>query len=157
MGQKNNATKTVCENRKARHDYFIHETYEAGIELFGTEVKSLRAGKANLKDSYAVVKKGEMYLENMHISPYEQGNIFNRDPLRPKRLLLHKSEILKLFGKTREKGYTLIPLKVYFKRGRAKVELALASGKHTYDKRRDLADKAAKRDMERALKERQRD
>lgn len=157
MGQKNNATKTVCENRKARHDYFIHETYEAGIELFGTEVKSLRAGKANLKDSYAVVKKGEMYLENMHISPYEQGNIFNRDPLRPKRLLLHKSEILKLFGKTREKGYTLIPLKVYFKRGRAKVELALASGKHTYDKRRDLADKAAKRDMERALKERQHD
>jgi len=157
MGQKNNATKTVCENRKARHDYFIHETYEAGIELFGTEVKSLRAGKANLKDSYAVVKKGEMYLENMHISPYEQGNIFNRDPLRPKRLLLHKSEILKLFGKTREKGYTLIPLRVYFKRGRAKVELALASGKHTYDKRRDLADKAAKRDMERALKERQRD
>ena len=157
MGQKNSATKTVCENRKARHDYFIHETYEAGIELFGTEVKSLRAGKANLKDSYAVVKKGEMYLENMHISPYEQGNIFNRDPLRTKRLLLHKSEILKLFGKTREKGYTLIPLKVYFKRGRAKVELALASGKHTYDKRRDLADKAAKRDMERALKERQRD
>ena len=156
MGQKNNATKTVCENRKARHDYFIHETYEAGIELFGTEVKSLRAGKANLKDSYAVVKKGEMYLENMHISPYEQGNIFNRDPLRPKRLLLHKSEILKLFGKTREKGYTLIPLKVYFKRGRAKVELALASGKHTYDKRRDLADKAAKREMERALKDRQR-
>lgn len=157
MGQKNSATKTVCENRKAHHDYFIHETYEAGIELFGTEVKSLRAGKANLKDSYAVVKKGEMYLENMHISPYEQGNIFNRDPLRPKRLLLHKSEILKLFGKTREKGYTLIPLKVYFKRGRAKVELALASGKHTYDKRRDLADKSAKRDMERALKERQRD
>lgn len=157
MGQKNSATKTVCENRKAHHDYFIHETYEAGIELFGTEVKSLRAGKANLKDSYAVVKKGEMYLENMHISPYEQGNIFNRDPLRPKRLLLHKSEILKLFGKTREKGYTLIPLKVYFKRGRAKVELALASGKHTYDKRRDLADKAAKRDMERALKDRQRD
>ncbi len=157
MGQKNSATKTVCENRKAHHDYFIHETYEAGIELFGTEVKSLRAGKANLKDSYAVVKKGEMYLENMHISSYEQGNIFNRDPLRPRRLLLHKSEILKLFGKTREKGYTLIPLKVYFKRGRAKVELALASGKHTYDKRRDLADKAAKRDMERALKERQRD
>lgn len=156
MGQKNIAVKTVCENRKARHDYFIHETYEAGMELFGTEVKSLRAGKANLKDSYAVIKKGEMYLENMHISPYEQGNIFNRDPLRPKRLLLHKNEIMKLFGQTREKGYTLVPLKVYFKRGRAKVELALASGKHTYDKRRDLADKAAKREMERALKERQR-
>ena len=148
--------KTVAENRKARHDYFIHETYEAGMELFGTEVKSLRAGKANLKDSYAVIKKGEMYLENMHISPYEQGNIFNRDPLRPKRLLLHKNEIMKLFGQTREKGYTLVPLKVYFKRGRAKVELALASGKHTYDKRRDMADKAAKREMERALKDRQR-
>ena len=126
------------------------------MELFGTEVKSLRAGKANLKDSYAVIKKGEMYLENMHISPYEQGNIFNRDPLRPKRLLLHKNEIMKLFGQTREKGYTLVPLKVYFKRGRAKVELALASGKHTYDKRRDMADKAAKREMERALKDRQR-
>lgn len=157
MGQKNSAVKTVCENRKVRHDYFIHETYEAGMELFGTEVKSLRAGKANLKDSYAVIKQGEMYLENMHISPYEQGNIFNRDPLRPKRLLLHKNEILKLFGQTREKGYTLVPLKVYFKRGRAKVEIALASGKHTYDKRRDLADKAAKREMERALKARQRD
>ena len=157
MGQKNSEVKTVCENRKARHDYFIHETYEAGMELFGTEVKSLRAGKANLKDSYAVIKQGEMYLENMHISPYEQGNIFNRDPLRPKRLLLHKNEILKLFGQTREKGYTLVPLKVYFKRGRAKVEIALASGKHTYDKRRDLADKAAKREMERALKARQRD
>lgn len=156
MGQKNIAVKIVCENRKARHDYFIHETYEAGMELFGTEVKSLRAGKANLKDSYAVIKKGEMYLENMHISPYEQGNIFNRDPLRPKRLLLHKNEIMKLFGQTREKGYTLVPLKVYFKRGRAKVELALASGKHTYDKRRDMADKAAKREMERALKDRQR-
>lgn len=156
MGQKNTAVKIVCENCKARHDYFIHETYEAGMELFGTEVKSLRAGKANLKDSYAVIKKGEMYLENMHISPYEQGNIFNRDPLRPKRLLLHKNEIMKLFGQTREKGYTLVPLKVYFKRGRAKVELALASGKHTYDKRRDMADKAAKREMERALKDRQR-
>ncbi len=103
MGQKNNATKTVCENRKARHDYFIHETYEAGIELFGTEVKSLRAGKANLKDSYAVVKKGEMYLENMHISPYEQGNIFNHEPLRKRKLLMHKAEIVKLFSKTREK------------------------------------------------------
>ena len=156
MGQKKKAVKIVFEKRKARHDYFIHETYEAGMELFGTEVKSLRAGKANLKDSYAVIKKGEMYLENMHISPYEQGNIFNRDPLRPKRLLLHKNEIMKLFGQTREKGYTLVPLKVYFKRGRAKVELALASGKHTYDKRRDMADKAAKREMERALKDRQR-
>ena len=157
MGQKNATEKTVCENRKARHDYFIHETYEAGIELFGTEVKSLRAGKANLKDAYGAVKKGELFIEGMHISPYEQGNIFNRDPLRPKKLLMHKSEIMKLFGKTREKGFTLVPLRVYFKRGRAKMEIALASGKHTFDKRRTLADKAMKRDVERELKERQRD
>ena len=156
MGKKNEAIKIACENRKARHDYFIHEAYEAGLELFGTEVKSLRAGKANLKDSYAEIKNGELFLQNMHISPYEQGNIFNHEPLRPKRLLMHKGEILKLFGKTREKGVTLIPLKVYFKRGRAKVELALASGKHTYDKRQDLAAKAAKREVERALKDRQR-
>ena len=155
MGQKNAAEKTVCENRKARHDYFIHETYEAGSELFGTEVKSLRAGRANLKDAYGAVKKGELFIEGMHISPYEQGNIFNRDPLRPKKLLMHKSEILKLFGKTREKGFTLVPLRVYFKRGRAKMEIALASGKHTFDKRRTLADKEMKRDVERALKERQ--
>ena len=157
MGQKNAAEKTVCENRKARHDYFIHETYEAGIELFGTEVKSLRAGRANLKDAYGAVKKGELFIEGMHISPYEQGNIFNRDPLRPKKLLMHKSEIMKLFGKTREKGFTLVPLRVYFKRGRAKMEIALASGKHTFDKRRTLADKEMKCDVERALKERQRD
>lgn len=156
MGKKNEAIKIACENRKARHDYFIHEAYEAGLELFGTEVKSLRAGKANLKDSYAEIKNGELFLQNMHISPYEQGNIFNHEPLRPKRLLMHKGEILKLFGKTREKGFTLIPLKVYFKRGRAKVELALASGKHTYDKRQDLAAKVAKREVERALKDRQR-
>lgn len=157
MGQKNVAEKTVCDNRKARHDYFIHETYEAGIELFGTEVKSLRAGRANLKDAYGAVKKGELFIEGMHISPYEQGNIFNRDPLRPKKLLMHKSEIMKLFGKTREKGFTLVPLRVYFKRGRAKMEIALVSGKHTFDKRRTLADKEMKRDVERALKERQRD
>ena len=156
MGQKNAAERTVCENRKARHDYFIHETYEAGIELFGTEVKSLRAGKANLKDAYGAVKNGELFIEGMHISPYEQGNIFNRDPLRPKKLLMHKSEIMKLYGKTREKGFTLVPLRVYFKRGRAKMELALASGKHTFDKRRTLADEAMKRDVERELKERQR-
>ena len=156
MGKKNEAIKIACENRKARHDYFIHEAYEAGLELFGTEVKSLRAGKANLKDSYAEIKNGELFLQNMHISPYEQGNIFNHEPLRPKRLLMHKGEILKLFGKTREKGFTLIPLKVYFKRGRAKVELALASGKHTYDKRQDLAKKAAQRDIDRAMKDRQR-
>ena len=155
MGKQNEGVKTVAENRKARHDYFIHETYEAGIELFGTEVKSLRAGRVNLKDAYGVVKNGELRIENMHISPYEQGNIFNHDPLRPKRLLMHKQEILKLFGKTREKGFTLVPLRIYFKRGRAKLEIALASGKHTFDKRRALADKAMKRDVERAMKERQ--
>ena len=154
MGKQNAAIKIVCENRKARHDYFIHETYEAGLELKGTEVKSLRAGRANLKDSYAVVKNGEIFVEHMHISPYEQGNIFNHDPLRPRRLLLHKAEIVKLFSRTREKGYTLVPLKIYFKRGRAKLELALASGKHNYDKRADLQAKAAKRDVERAIKER---
>lgn len=149
---KTDGIKIACENRKARHDYFIHETYEAGIELHGTEVKSLRAGKANLRDSYAEVKDGEIFVEHMHISPYEQGNIFNHDPLRRRRLLMHKREILKLFGKTREKGYTLVPLKVYFKSGRAKMELALASGKHNYDKRETLHERSAKRDIERAMK-----
>ena len=152
---KNESIKIACENRKARHDYFIHETYEAGIELRGTEVKSLRGGRANLKDSYAEVKDGEIWVEHMHISPYEQGNIFNHDPLRRRRLLMHKKEILKLFGKTREKGFTLIPLKIYFKNGRAKMELALASGKHNYDKRDALAEKSAKRDIERALRDKQ--
>lgn len=116
MGRKNAAVKIACENRKARHDYFIHETYEAGLELKGTEVKSLRAGKANLKDSYGEIKNGEVFIQNMHISPYEQGNIFNHDALRPRKLLLHKAEIVKLFSKTREKGFTLVPLKIYFKR-----------------------------------------
>ena len=152
---KTDAVKIACENRKAHHDYFIHETYEAGIELRGTEVKSLRGGRANLKDSYAEVKDGEIWVEHMHISPYEQGNIFNHDPLRRRRLLMHKKEILKLFGKTREKGFTLIPLKIYFKNGRAKMELALASGKHNYDKRDALAEKSAKRDIERALRDKQ--
>ena len=148
------AIRVVCDNRKARHDYFIHETYEAGIELKGTEVKSLRAGRVNLRDSYAEVKDGEIFVEHMHISPYEQGNIFNHEPLRRKKLLLHKREILKLFGKTRERGFTLVPLKVYFKKGRAKMELALASGKHTYDKRAALHERDAQREVERALKER---
>lgn len=156
MGKKNIAIKIACENRKARHDFFIHETFEAGLALQGTEVKSLRAGKVNLKDSYAVIKNGEVFVEHMHISPYEQGNIFNHDPLRTRKLLMHKAEIIKLFSKTREKGFTLVPLKVYFKHGRAKLELALASGKHNYDKRQDLQAKAAKRDVERALKDRQR-
>ena len=156
MGKQNAAIKIVCENRKARHDFFIHETFETGLELKGTEVKSLRAGKANLKDSYAFIKNGEVFVEHMHISPYEQGNIFNHDPLRVRRLLMHKAEIVKLFSQTREKGFTLVPLKIYFKHGRAKLELALASGKHNYDKRADLQAKAAKRDVERALKDRQR-
>lgn len=156
MGKQNAAIKIVCENRKARHDFFIHETFETGLELKGTEVKSLRAGRANLKDSYAFIKNGEVFVEHMHISPYEQGNIFNHDPLRVRRLLMHKAEIVKLFSQTREKGFTLVPLKIYFKHGRAKLELALASGKHNYDKRADLQAKATKRDIERALKDRQR-
>lgn len=147
--------KIVAENRKARHDYHIHETYEAGIALTGTEVKSLRAGKANLKDSYAHVENGEMMISQMHISPYEQGNIFNHDPMRKRKLLMHKKEIMKLFGKTREKGYSLVPLKLYFTRGKAKLQIALASGKKNYDKRQDIAARDAKRDMERAMRDRQ--
>ena len=153
--KKDEHIKIACENRKARHDYFIHETFEAGLELKGTEVKSLRVGKANLKDSYAVIKDGEIFVEHLHISVYEQGNIFNHDPLRRRKLLMHKKEILKLFSKTREKGFTLIPLKIYFKKGRAKMELALASGKHNYDKRAALAEKSAKRDIERAIRDKQ--
>ena len=155
MGRKNEGTKIACENRKARHDYFIHDTFETGLVLQGTEVKSLRAGKANLKDSYGELKNGEVWVQNMHVSPYEQGNIFNHDPLRPRKLLMHKAEIVKLFSKTREKGFTLVPLKIYFKKGKAKLELALASGKHNYDKRRDLTEKAVRRDVERELKSRQ--
>ncbi|MCI7477811.1 MAG: SsrA-binding protein SmpB [Selenomonadales bacterium] len=155
MGRKNEGTKIACENRKARHDYFIHDTFETGLVLQGTEVKSLRAGKANLKDSYGEIKNGEVWVQNMHVSPYEQGNIFNHDPLRPRKLLMHKAEIVKLFSKTREKGFTLVPLKIYFKKGKAKLELALASGKHNYDKRRDLTEKAVRRDVERELKSRQ--
>ena len=153
--KKDEHIKIACENRKARHDYFIHETFEAGLELKGTEVKSLRVGKANLKDSYGVIKDGEIFVEHMHVSVYEQGNIFNHDPLRRRKLLMHKKEITKLFSKTREKGFTLIPLKIYFKKGRAKMELALASGKHNYDKRAALAEKSAKRDIDRAMKDRQ--
>jgi len=148
--------KIISDNRKARHDYFIHETFEAGIELQGTEVKSLRQGKSNLKDSYAQIDKyAELYLHNLHISPYEQGNRFNHEPLRTRKLLMHKSEINKLLGKIKEKGYTLVPLKLYFARGKVKVELALATGKKLYDKRHTLAEKEAGRQIERALKERQ--
>lgn len=153
---KDSKNKTLAENRKARHDYFIEEVYEAGIELVGTEVKSIRGGKANLKDSYADIKNGEIYICNMHVSPYEQGNIFNKDPLRERRLLLHKSEIYKLAGFTAQQGYTLVPLSLYLKNGRVKVSLAVAKGKKLYDKRDDMLEKAAKRDIERQLKERSR-
>lgn len=148
--------KIISDNRKARHDYFIHETYEAGIELQGTEVKSLRQGKSNLKDSYAQIdKRAELYLHNLHISAYEQGNRFNHEPLRVRKLLMHKAEINKLLGKIKEKGYTLVPLKLYFTHGKVKVELALATGKKLYDKRQTLAEKEAGRQIERAMKEKQ--
>jgi SsrA-binding protein len=149
--------KVIAENRKARHEYFIEETYEAGIALKGTEVKSLRAGKANIQDSYAAVEHGEIYLFQMHISPYEQGNRYNVDTKRIRKLLMHKKEIGRLFGKVKQKGLTLVPLKLYFKGGRVKVELALAKGKRLYDKRDAEAEKDAKRHMERAVRDRNRD
>ena len=146
--------KTVVQNKKARHDYFIMDTLEAGIELCGTEVKSLRAGKANQKDSYVDIKNGEAYLTGMHISPYEKGNIFNRDPLRPRRLLLHKREINKLFGLVKQDGYTIVPLSLYFNGPRIKVEVAVAKGKKTYDKRDTTARREADRRIQRSLRER---
>ncbi|MBR4890501.1 MAG: SsrA-binding protein SmpB [Clostridia bacterium] len=151
---ENKTKKLVSNNKKAYHDYFIDEKIEAGIALFGTEVKSVRAGNVNLKDSYVSLRTGEAILIGMHISPYEQGNIFNRDPLRERKLLLHKKEIMRLIGKTKEKGYSLIPLSVYFLGSKAKVELGLARGKKAYDKREAIAGRDAKRNMERALKER---
>ena len=146
--------KLISSNKKAFHDYFIDEKMEAGIELFGTEVKSVRAGTVNLKDSYVSLRTGEAILIGMHISPYEQGNIFNRDPLRDRRLLLHKKEIMRLIGKTKEKGYSLIPLSVYFLDSKVKVELGLARGKKAYDKRESIAERDAKRSMDRAVKAR---
>ncbi len=148
--------KTITKNKKARHDYHILETYEAGISLQGTEVKSLRNGRVNLKDSYATIYEGEVFLEGVHISPYEQGNRNNHEPERKRRLLMHDYEIRKLLGKVKEKGLSLVPLSMYFNdRGKVKVELALVKGKKLYDKRQDLAVKQAGRDMERALKDRQ--
>ena len=144
--------KLVAQNKKAYHDYFIEETLEAGIVLTGTEVKSIRAGRVNLRDSYAAVEKGELFLIGVHISPYEQGNIHNHDPLRTRKLLVHAGEIRRLFGKAQVAGYTLIPTKLYFKDGRAKIEIGLAKGKATYDKRQTLAKKEADRDMERAFR-----
>ncbi|MBR2404882.1 MAG: SsrA-binding protein SmpB [Clostridia bacterium] len=145
--------KTISQNKKAYHDYFIEEKYECGIELAGTEVKSLRLGQVNIKDSYASIEKGEVWLKGMHISPYEKGNIFNRDPLRERKLLMHKFEIRKLIGKIKEKGYSLVPTQVYLKGQRIKIELGLARGKKNYDKRQTIAANSAKREMERKIKE----
>lgn len=144
--------QVVSTNRKAYHDYFIEETCEAGISLLGTEVKSLREGKANLKDSYALIKGNEIFLLNCHISPYSHGNIQNHDPLRTRKLLLHRKEINKLWGKLTQKGLTLIPLKIYFKKGKAKVEIGLCKGKKQYEKREVLKEKEARREIERHLK-----
>ena len=154
MEKKN--IKSVAKNKKAGHDYFIDDTYEAGIELFGTEVKSLRAGQVNLKDSWCEIKNGEIYVNGMHISPYEKGNIFNRDPIRSRRLLMHKREILKLFGLVQQQGVALIPLELYFSGSRVKVAVGVCRGKKLYDKRDDMARRDAKRDIERSLKEQRR-
>ena len=154
---KQPGTKQIASNRKAFHDYTIIERYEAGIELYGTEVKSLRAGTVNLKDSYCTIKDGEIFARNFHVSPYEKGNIFNRDPLRPKRLLMHKREINKLFARIKQDGLTVVPLSVYLKNSLVKVELGLAKGKKLYDKREASATRDTNREMSRAIKERNRD
>lgn len=144
--------KLIANNKKAYHDYFILDKYEAGLELAGTEVKSLRMGKCSLKESFIRIEKGEVFVYNMHISPYEKGNIFNRDPLRVRKLLLHKAEINKMLGKTVEKGFTVVPLQVYFKKGKVKMEIALAQGKKLYDKREAIAKKDQRRENERDFK-----
>ncbi len=149
--------KLICNNKKAYHDYFIEEKFEAGMVLKGTEVKSLRNGKANLNDAFALVKGGEAFLHNLHISPYAFGNRENHDPDRMRKLLLHKAQIVKLFAKIREQGYSFIPLRIYFKEGLVKVELGLAKGKKLYDKREDMKEKDHKRDMAQAMKQRGRD
>ena len=148
------AVKVVAQNKKARHDYFIEQTLEAGIVLSGTEVKSVRLGKSNLKDSYAAIENGEVFLFGLHISPYEQGNIFNRDPLRDRKLLLHRKEINKLLGFIAQKGLTVVPLSLYFRRGKIKVELGVARGKKLYDKREGMLERDAQREIDRRLKER---
>lgn len=157
MSEKSAGVKIIAQNKKAYHDFFVEEKYEAGIELFGTEVKSIRAGRVNIKESFCDIKDGEVFVLGMHISPYEQGNVFNKDPLRPKKLLLHKREILKLFGQVSQKGYTLVPLQIYLSKSRVKVEIGLCRGKKLYDKREDMARNDAKRDMERAFKSSQND
>ncbi len=152
-GMTREEIKVVAQNKKARHDYFIEQTLEAGIVLSGTEVKSIRLGKVNLKDSYASVDHGEVILSGMHISPYEQGNIFNKEPMRQRKLLLHRYEINKLIGLIQQKGLTLVPLQLYFKRGKVKIELGVAKGKKLFDKRDDIAERDAKREMDRKMKE----
>ena len=154
--RKEKNEKAVATNRKAYHDYFIEEKFEAGMVLKGTEVKSLRLGKANLNDSFALVKSGEAFLHNLHISPYDFGNRENHDPDRMRKLLLHKKEITKLFSKVREQGYSLVPLRIYFKNGLVKVEMGLAKGKKLYDKREDMKEKDMRRDVAQAMKERNR-
>ncbi|MDR3207734.1 MAG: SsrA-binding protein SmpB [Oscillospiraceae bacterium] len=148
--------KLVAENRKARHDYFIEERYEAGIELAGTEVKSIRRGTVNLKDSFCAVKNGELFVHGMHVSPYEQGNIFNKEPMRPRRLLMHKREIARLYGRVQQDGFALIPTVLYFKGPHVKLEIALCKGKKLYDKRAAEETRSTKRDLEKQLKERNR-
>ncbi len=152
----NNSIKTISKNKKAYHDYFVLESLEAGVELKGTEVKSIRKGNINLKDSWCLIVQGELFANGVHISAYEQGNIFNSDPLRTKKLLMHKKEINRLFGQVKMQGYSLIPLSVYFKGSKVKMQVGLCKGKKLYDKREDMARRSAKRDMERALKENQR-
>lgn len=147
--------KVVAENRKARHDYHVEDTYEAGIALTGTEIKSLRAGKANLRDSYGEIRGGELYLVNAHISPYEQGNRFNHEPRRPRKLLMHRYEINRLHARVQQQGMTLVPLKFYIKKGKAKVEIALAKGKKLHDRRQDIAARDAEREIRRAVRERE--
>ena len=152
MAKNKETQKLIANNKKAFHDYFIDETYEAGIALHGTEVKSMRMGKCSIKESFIRIENGEVYVYGMHVSPYEKGNIFNKDPLRIKKLLLHKYEINKLQGKIKEKGYTLVPLQVYFKEGKVKVEIGLARGKKLYDKRADIAKKDQRREAEKDFK-----
>ena len=148
--------KTIATNKKARHEYFVIETFETGIELVGTEVKSLRQGGVNLKDSWCSIDQGELFVKQMHISPHEKGNIFNRDPFRVRKLLMHKREIMRLYGLVKQEGYALIPLSLYFKGSKVKMQLGLCKGKKLYDKREDIAKRDAKREMDRAIKERQR-
>ena len=145
--------KVIAQNRQARHEYFIEDTYECGLVLFGTEVKSIREGRVNLKDSYCIVKDNELFVHGMHVSPYEKGNIYNKDPFRDRKLLLHRREINKLHGLSQAQGMSLIPLQLYFKDGRVKLELAVAKGKKLYDKRHDIADRDSKREMERSFKQ----